>query len=78
MKCFVDDKPVSAFFAVFSDLSGACLFYKCDTGEYRNPIEDYEVDDLNWFLDAGYLWFYDVDDSFAKQAEDMFKNDTGK
>lgn len=69
MKCFVDSKPEGAFFAVFSDLSGATMFYKHDGG-YRSPIDDFDVDDLTWFLDAGYLWFFEIDDTFIKHVED--------
>jgi len=70
MKCFVDEEPKEgAFFAVYSDLSGATFFYKDDTGIFRDPVNDMEIDDVNWFQDAGYLWFFEVDDGFIELAE---------
>lgn len=72
MKCFVDEEPKEgAFFAVYSDLSGATFFYKDDTGIFRDPVNDREIDDVNWFLDALYLWFFEVDDRFIELAEGL-------
>lgn len=76
MKCFVDDNPGAIFFAVYSDLSGANLYFKNDQGEF---IEAMEGDSMGkykeWFLDAGYLWFFDIDISFLNHLKDM-KNAT--
>lgn len=53
MKCFINEEPKEdVFFAVYSDLSGATFFYKDDTGIFIDPINDREIDDVNWFLDA--------------------------
>lgn len=72
MKYFANEEPKEgAFFAVYSDLSGANFFYKDDTGIYRDPVNDMEIDDVNWFQDAGYLWFFEVDDRFIKMAEEQ-------
>ena len=67
MKNFVEDEIPSTFFAVYSDLSGATLFYE-ESGRYKTPDFDNTVD-AHWFMDAGYLWFFEVDDNFAKQAK---------
>ena len=71
MKCFYTDKPSGAFFAVYSDFSAAFLFNETDSGKYEdiagNDFED-EVD-ADWFIDAGYVWFVEVDKKFVKLAK---------
>jgi len=67
MKNFHDDTPPSTFFAVYSDLSGANLFTTLDD-VYYNVSDMFDVPDINWFTDAGYLWFFEVDDSYVKMA----------
>ena len=68
MKNFHDDIPPSTFFAVFNDLSGASLFTKLKTGDYYCVSDMFNVPDINWFTDAGYLWFFEVDDIYVKMA----------
>jgi len=70
MKCFYTEKPEGTFFAVYSDLSGAHLFTELDDGKYFNCSDKFEVPDHDWFQDAGYLWFFNVDETYAKQAMD--------
>ena len=67
MKNFLADIPPSTFFAVYSDLSGASLFTTVDGG-YYDVLDMDTVPDIHWFTDAGYLWFFEVDDSYVKMA----------
>lgn len=68
MKCFHTDAPSGTFFAVYSDLSGAYLFTQLDDGTFYECVDDAYIPDAQWFTDAGYLWFFNVDDNFSKQA----------
>ena len=67
MKNFHDDIPPSTFFAVFNDLSGASLFTTVGGG-YYDVSDMFDVPDIHWFTDAGYLWFFEVDDIYVKMA----------
>ena len=68
MKNFHDDIPPSTFFAVYSDLSGANLFTKLKSGGYYDVLNMFTVPDIHWFTDTGYMWFFEVDDSYVKMA----------
>jgi hypothetical protein len=68
MKCLYEETPKGTFLAVFSDLSGANLFTTLDSGAYLDVISMDEINDVNWFQDAGYLWFVNIDESFATRA----------
>jgi hypothetical protein len=69
MKCFYTEEPKGTFFAVYNDLSGAHLFTELEGGKFLNCAENYEIDDYYWFMDSGFLWFFNVDETYAKQAE---------
>jgi hypothetical protein len=69
MKCFYTDKPSGVFFAVYSDLSGAYLFKQVGDNKFIEASNDDTGEvDADWFVDAGYLWFFNIDEKFAKHA----------
>lgn len=68
MKSFYEDSPSGTFFAVYSDLSAAYLFTQVENNEFVECENGEEVVNRDWFIDAGYLWFFNVDDKFAKFA----------
>lgn len=61
LKCFYTDKPKGNIIAIYSDLSGAEYFHLTDSGKWTSD-DNYTVD-LDWFTDAGYLWFIEDKDN---------------
>lgn len=68
MKNFYTDKPEKTFFAVYADLSGATLFTQTGPNKFKKCCDHEIVVDADWFVDAGYLWFFNVSESYAKMA----------
>lgn len=70
MKNFYEDDPTLVFVAIYSDGSGANIFYR-DGGVFKSPCLDSPVD-RDWFVDAGYLWFLPLPDDFLR-SQNNFK-----
>jgi len=68
MDCFHGAMPTGTFFAVYGDLSGAKLFTTIEGDTYIDCCDGTDIPDHHWFIDAGYVWFFKVDQSFAQQA----------
>lgn len=69
MKCFVDDKPKNKFVAIYSDCSGCCLCYVKDYGAVYIEDNDALVPNVDWFIDAGYMWFIDLPDDLPMWSQ---------
>lgn len=74
LQCFYDyagDLP-KQFIAIYSDGSGANLFWEHVKGKYQSEgIDQFEgCVGKDWFIDAGYLWFIALPDDFKVCGED--------
>jgi len=76
MNSFYSDTPKKgAFLAVYDDCSGAHVFILNDDGHYICPFEDEHqerivINNVEWFIDAGFVWFFELDDSFITLMEE--------
>lgn len=68
MKNFNSDTPSGTFFAVYSDLSAAHLFTSFDCGSFMELVDMKYIPNVEWFIDAGYVWFFNVDDMYFRMA----------
>ncbi len=68
MKNFNTDTPNGTFFAVYSDLSAAHLFTTFDCGSFMECNDMNYIPNVEWFIDAGYVWFFNVDDMYFRMA----------
>ena len=67
--CFYIDEPDkgSCFVAIYSDSSGANVFYRCEDGRYYTVDNKITPPDSHWFADSGYLHFvYFPENKFCK------------
>lgn len=77
MKSFYCDKPKGKFIALYSDGSGANLYWRLDDDSdglqvYCNHDGDQVPDPETYFEDAGYCWFIDLPDYFKLWFENSY------
>lgn len=62
------------FVALYSDGSGADLFYTNEIGElFNSDSELIDIKDHSWLEDAGYLWWIELPQEFEIWREDFEK-----
>lgn len=68
-----DDKPTGKFMALYNDGSGGSLFMRLNGGTphecYCTAEDIYDTVEYDWFVEAGYLMWVSIPDSYKLWCE---------